>query len=507
MQPNPVRFLCAVLCLFNLVFLFSSGCGHDGGGGKSPSSDGDSDFETGVLDPRVPPTSDFPYVFDNDDPVYDNPDKAYLLIRAEGKSLDETAEHAYDYLRKFEEKKYSAPSAELRYFEHQKELFAVLKNMESMSENSVAVTLGIVGDIMWIRRGWNSFLGEDVLKKMRQLDFILGNLETPIAESFEIPDALPNYSTFNSHPALLRSFRDENGKSLFKALSFANNHTLDREDLEAVETLDFLESEGILSAGVREQPGSRWASFEVKGLSFGFYSATWGLNEPSLLETTTLDISIVPGFAPPGVEAVDVTEIREVMSEMEQAGVDFKIVYLHWGYEYELYPDSLQVVATREIVYAGADLLIGSHTHVQQPLEICFVNGYESALLENNSDLSALKSPQGCILKDKTGRKRKALILYSLGNFVSRIGTVLGNLGLIEKLGLFRREDGAVDWNIPTHEFVYNLREYPPDNTQRLMLLNSYLENDCFPESEACPEETLSKLEYIKAHLFDMEAR
>ena len=49
---------------------------------------------------------------------------------------------------------------------------------------------------------------------------------------------------------------------------------------------------------------------------------------------------------------------------------DFIIVFAHWGIEYKDKETKEQVVLGHELIDAGADLIIGSHPHVIQPIEI-----------------------------------------------------------------------------------------------------------------------------------------
>ena len=48
---------------------------------------------------------------------------------------------------------------------------------------------------------------------------------------------------------------------------------------------------------------------------------------------------------------------------------DLVIVSVHWGVEYARSPAKEQVDWARQMIDAGADLVVGSHPHVVQPLE------------------------------------------------------------------------------------------------------------------------------------------
>ena len=461
------------------------------------------DVDTGILDPHVPPVTGFPYVF-----VDDDPSPEYLRFQAEGLSFEESVPHALDYLKKAADHKLTASTAEVEYFGRQAELFDALAAAPGDAGadgggggGAAAFTMGLVGDIMWIRDGWGTFLDDRILEYMRGAEFWLGNLETPIAASYEVPSAFPDYKNFNSAPGLVESFSAKDGASLFASLSFANNHTLDMEDKGAFETLDFLEQAGIASAGVWKMKGAAPEEsvvlFERGGVKMGLYAATWGLNEPSLMKKTMVGIDWVPGLAPEGKALVDLGRMRAVLRAMKDAGPELRIVFLHWGHEYEVYPSPLQVRIARELVHAGADIVIGAHSHVQQPMELCFVNGAEKELLEAGLDTPAMHAPDGCLLS-APGRVRKALVVYSLGNFASAMSTLRCQLGMLATLRVHRNPTGEVDFDVPAHAFVVNQVDFPPDDSHRLMPVDAYFDAGCFDESGKCPQEVLDQWESVR---------
>jgi poly-gamma-glutamate synthesis protein (capsule biosynthesis protein) len=65
------------------------------------------------------------------------------------------------------------------------------------------------------------------------------------------------------------------------------------------------------------------------------------------------------------------------------------VVSVHWGNEYQRQPTKRQRDIAKRLVEAGCDLVLGHHPHVLQPAEIVEAGG------------------------------RKALVAYSLGNFIS----------------------------------------------------------------------------------------
>ena len=335
----------------------------------------------------------------------------------------------------------------------------------------------MVGDVMWLRDGWDTFLSPEVLTYLNGHDVVLGNLESPISPRFPVPSFLPDYFTYNSDPGLIASFRRPDGGSTFSALATANNHSLDRGDAGLADTLDFLDGLSIPHAGVGRAVGGRnFAVFEQGGIRFGFYAACWGLNNPAALHSSSHAIEVLPGLTPCVRHPVDLGRIRQALAGMDAEGVDFKVVYLHWGYEFELYPCPDVMRVGRDIIAAGADLLMGSHPHVLQPVEVCFVNGYEKRWPGVEAHLPALAARTGCLLRDDVGTPRKGLIVYSLGNFATTMYTELCRTGMVFSLRLVRdSETQRVDWHRPEVQLVYNVHRDPLTEQRRLVLLESYL--------------------------------
>jgi poly-gamma-glutamate synthesis protein (capsule biosynthesis protein) len=399
----------------------------------------------------------------------------YARFRAEGRPPSACVWHALSYYRKYRNKLRAAPPEEIAYFDRQRRLLRLLASEDPAAGDA---SLAMVGDLMWIRSGWASFLAPEVLDHMNRYDAVLGNLETVISPRFRVPRLLPDCACFNSDPALLTSFRRPDGRNTFTALAIANNHALDFRDPGACDVRRFLDQQQILHSGVRDREDDcPYVTFTVNGIRIGFYAATWGLNSARRHARSSLTINTIPDLAPEGERDADLTELKAALAAMDAEGLDFKIVSLHWGFEYELYPTPTQMQVAREIVRAGADVILGSHPHVQQPCEVCFLNGYETRYGPPGERLAAMSHPAGCVLTDATGRPRKALICYSLGNFTTAMFTFLCRVGLIQGLALRRDpQSGHVDWFLPHAKLVYNVRRDPASGQRRLVFLKTHVQ-------------------------------
>jgi poly-gamma-glutamate synthesis protein (capsule biosynthesis protein) len=438
----------------------------------------------------------FPHVYSAEEGL-----PRYLRFRAEGLPLREALWGALAYLRKNLRARRSAPPEEIRYFNDQRRLLRWLTSISKDASPTHVPRLAMVGDLMWLRDGWNNFLSPEVLAYLNGHDIVLGNLESPISSRFRVPRLLPDYFSYNSDPALVTSFRRPGGGNTFSALATCNNHSLDRGDAGLSDTLDFLDRQAIHHAGVRRQASDRpYVVFESAGVRLGFYAACWGMNDPAAIVASTHHVEVLPGLVPSVRRPVDLSRIGSALAGMEAEGVEFKVVYLHWGYEFEMYPCPELMIVGRQIIAAGADLLLGSHPHVVQPLEVAFVNGYERRYRERGVDMSALTQRTGCLLRDDKATPRKGLIVYSLGNFATTMYTPLCRLGMVLSLDLVRDNSGRVDWQRPEVQFVCNIRRDPDTRRRRLVLVESYLRERERRRDQAPRERATAAL--LHRHLF-----
>ena len=65
-----------------------------------------------------------------------------------------------------------------------------------------------------------------------------------------------------------------------------------------------------------------------------------------------------------------VYDILDKVREMRRENCDLIIIYYHGGIENETQPEDWKIRACREIAKAGAHIIVGSHPHVLQPMEV-----------------------------------------------------------------------------------------------------------------------------------------
>ena len=140
----------------------------------------------------------------------------------------------------------------------------------------------------------------------------------------------------------------------FDLVGLANNHVLDCGPDGLAESVAYLEEAGITPLGVATDDDAAPAPLirTVRGVRLAF-----------------LAFNMVPYPAGFGHLPADATPAQAAAAiAAARVAADAVIVSVHWGYEYQLRPDPAQRAAAQAMLAAGADLVVGHHPHVVQPV-------------------------------------------------------------------------------------------------------------------------------------------
>lgn len=183
-------------------------------------------------------------------------------------------------------------------------------------------------------------------------DLAFANLESPISDRGQNQGSI--YS-FRADPTVVGGLL----LSGFDVFSLANNHIWDYGAAALTDTVSRLTKAGIktIGAGTDEQQANEPAFFEIKGMKIAFLGYT------TLLPATLEAQGSHPGTSHPTIAAIT----QSIKNLRPRA--DVVIVSLHWGQEYAPIPTPDQENFARALVDAGADLVVGHHSHVAQKVE------------------------------------------------------------------------------------------------------------------------------------------
>src|SRR5207237_5066004 len=123
----------------------------------------------------------------------------------------------------------------------------------------------------------------------------------------------------------------------------------------------------VLAHGYKATGVDEHLWLDVAGKKVAILSYTWGVNER--MRRSKHDLFVVPfGHLD---KPIDLARIARDLNEAQSRGADIKIVMVHWGYEFEYYPDRHFLQLARQIIALGADIMSGRHPLGVQPAELC----------------------------------------------------------------------------------------------------------------------------------------
>lgn len=171
----------------------------------------------------------------------------------------------------------------------------------------------------------------------------------------------------------------------FDYFLLANNHILDRRDKGLHRTISTLDTLRIPHSGIYHDTAARDSLcpelIYVNGFSIAMLNYTYGTNGITVQ-------------GPAVVNYIDTENIARDCARARAKGAELICVCIHWGDEYHLLPNKGQRELADKLVDMGVDMVIGGHPHVIQPMEM-------------------RPRPDGT----------QALVVYSLGNFLSGMRT------------------------------------------------------------------------------------
>ncbi|WP_162606653.1 CapA family protein [Jiangella asiatica] len=197
---------------------------------------------------------------------------------------------------------------------------------------------------------------------LRDADLAMVNLESavtlrgaPTRKELEDPS---NRYWFRTGPAAL----DLLHRSGVDVVSVANNHGADFGPTGLSDTILAAENGEVAVVGVGRHDRQAFAPYrvKVKGTDIAVHAA-----DASPRESADAIWAAAPGTGPGiasarGPGAATLTAAVRESAETD----DLVVVYLHWGEEYSVCPTATQQSLARMLGTAGADIVVGTHTHM-----------------------------------------------------------------------------------------------------------------------------------------------
>ena len=290
------------------------------------------------------------------------------------------------------------------------------------------VSMVAVGDNLYdwymLEDGWDgedSFDFDDnydnIRKYVEMADFAVVNQECPIGgdEGYQGSGtewdyigernrwgSYHGYSNFNSPDAC----GDALVKAGFNVVTMATNHVSDFGLLALNNSIKYWNTkQGVTLLGIHdsEESQNQITVLEKYGIRIACLNYTYGTNNDSAKDEASYCI-----------DYLSEERVKSDTAKARELGVDFIVVFVHWGTEYNMDVSSYQETYTKIFLDAGVDAVIGAHPHIVEPME-WFTR-------EDGS---------------------RMVVYYSLGNFISMFKDKRCELEGMAYLEFYKGEDGT----------------------------------------------------------------
>jgi len=245
-----------------------------------------------------------------------------------------------------------------------------------------------------------------------QADFAAANLETVTAGKEK---KYSGYPLFNSPDDFVEALKNTG----FDLMFTSNNHSLDRGEFGVKRTIEILNKNKLNYVGTNSSQRDKDSIriFNINGIKIAFLSYSYSANGNYIAKNYLLNL-------------IDSSQIKNDLQKAKQFQNDLTIVYFHFGNEYQREPNKQQKSLVNFALNNGADIIIASHPHVIQPIEI---------------------------IPNQNSKLKKSFVAYSLGNFISNQRERFTDSGVILNLEISKMNNDSIfikNYNfIPTYVY------------------------------------------------------
>lgn len=242
------------------------------------------------------------------------------------------------------------------------------------------------------------------------------------------------YPVFNTPDSLADAIK-ASGLSL---LITSNNHSYDTGLFGLKRTAQVLKQKGIEFTGTREtESDPAYLVKEINGIKIGIADYTYEttgqtpgrkyLNGAIIAEEAN---NLINSFS---YEHIDdfYADAAEVITGMKEAGADYVVFYMHWGNEYQTSPNTWQKTIAQKLSNLGVNMIIGSHPHVIQPVELIHSEDGESTTVCLYSTGNYVSNQRQELMDSCPSGHTEDGLLFSFTLTKNADGTVLSDLDLI----------------------------------------------------------------------------
>ncbi|RAP50665.1 MAG: metallophosphatase [Methanosphaera sp. rholeuAM74] len=228
------------------------------------------------------------------------------------------------------------------------------------------VSITVTGDVMFGRNTPGALSLDEspyrfVSNVTSNTDILLVNTENPFTTtSGAVKPDVPLKASPDYIPLI-------NGTNGTVVSANANNHVFDYGVEGMRDSIKNLDENGILhiGAGENKQEATNPITLERNGHNITIFNYMDSKN----FQEYSQEVMPIAGDDKPGYSAWDDVESPKQIMEAKNNS-DIVLVYIHYGNEYSRQPNDDQISISHKAIDAGADAVVGTHTHVTQGIEV-----------------------------------------------------------------------------------------------------------------------------------------
>lgn len=320
-------------------------------------------------------------------------------------------------------------------------------------------TLAVCGDVMSHMPVINDAKNEDGTYSYARImeaaepyiqaaDYAVANLETTLAGGPEYS----GYPCFNAPDALAYNLKDMG----FDLMLTANNHCMDKGFSGLSRTLDVLDEVGLAHVGT-SRTEEEWANnlviADVGGISVAFLGYTYATNGIPVPQDKPYAVNFFNTDYMTTLSTPDTEKMQADLQAAKELNPDIIAVMMHWGVEYQTTQNQYQEELADFLIANGADIVLGGHPHVLQPMGMRTVT-------------------------EADGTERQGFVCYSLGNFISSQNDQYTDTTVVLTLDL-QRDNESGETTVTGWNYVPMLMLDREDgHNERFELLDAYAGSD-----------------------------
>lgn len=229
------------------------------------------------------------------------------------------------------------------------------------------LTLTFVGDMMFgrniadviIPKYGYEYLFQYVRPYFKYSDYVTGNFENPIVFQDGYPQAR-KYIHLSTRPAAAKALK----KVGFSTVNLANNHMKDFGKQGLLDTLRAFRDAKLDTVG---------AGSDLKSAAGVEYKTVNGIKIATLGFSDVMPVDFRARHNRSGIAPADPDVWFPAVAKAKK-NAQLVVVHMHWGLEYDSRYHPRQKEFGRALIDAGADIVVGHHPHVLEPVEV-YKNG------------------------------------------------------------------------------------------------------------------------------------